>query len=499
MKHLHERQNCVIVNTHKLLITLKVKKVDYLEPLKTKTAETEKEPNMYEGLKDTLFLLTPFVASLVLSLVLFYLYFKDRNQRKLVFAVGLFISAFGFYNPLIESVGLKTIFPFGEWLFMPLSLAVVTAALTSLFKVEDFRASFIIFATGTLLSMFAFFGSFSFSILRITLMLLFMTTSVPILTYIFLKSRASADLNFLIATLCFLFQGVVLDLGTSVDIPVLLALFGVVFIAFMFNRPNAENPSSLPSFIVLERKLDEANQNLKIMEAKLVKAQRLAVIGELAGLVGHDLRNPLQGIMGATHYLRMHANEKPDETCMEMLDEIDDCIRRSDKIIKDLIEYSAVLNLQLSPIDPKTLTANSLRQVVLPNEIELSNQTTPMPALNVDRDKVESAFVSIIKNACDAMPDGGKLFIKNKKDRDSVVFSFQDTGVGMSEDTLSKLWTPLFTTKAKGMGFGLANCKRVVEAHGGKIEAESSVGRGTTITLRLPIRPKPVIEKPEIT
>jgi signal transduction histidine kinase len=447
---------------------------------------------MYQALKDSLFLFIPLAASLILSLILFYLYYKDRNQRKLVFAVGLFVSAFGFYNPLIESFGYTPIFPSGEWLFMPLSLAVATAALSSLLKIEDFRGALGIFLVGTFLSLVAYFGSFSLTSLRVALSLFFMSVSVPVLTYTFMKSRASADLNFLIATLCFLFQGVVLDLGSSVDIPVLLALFGAIFIGFMFNRPKTENPSNLPSFILLEKKLDEANQNLKIMEAKLLKAERLAAIGELAGLIGHDLRNPLQGIMGATHYLRAHSSPQVDAACLEMLDEIDDCIRRSDKIINDLVDYSAALNLQYSPIEPYTLTQNSLKLVEVPARITVLNEASAKPTLQVDCDKLERTFTSIIKNSFDAMPEGGKLVIKAKKAHDKVVFSFQDTGVGMSEEALGRLWTPLFTTKAKGMGFGLANCKRIVEAHGGSITAESTPGEGTLITVTLPVKPKQV-------
>jgi signal transduction histidine kinase len=102
-----------------------------------------------------------------------------------------------------------------------------------------------------------------------------------------------------------LFQGIVFDLGTSKAIPVMLDLFGVVFIALMFSEPNT-GPSNLAAFVVLEKKLDEANRNLKDIQEKLLKSERLATIGELAGLIGHDLRNPLQGIAGATYYIKTH-------------------------------------------------------------------------------------------------------------------------------------------------------------------------------------------------
>ncbi|MGD6852383.1 MAG: ATP-binding protein [Candidatus Bathyarchaeia archaeon] len=446
---------------------------------------------MYQTIKDSFFLLLPLIAWLALSCILTYLYLKDKNKRKLVFAIGAFVSAFGFLKPFVESLGLTPLFQSAEWLFIPIGLTVVVAAISSLLKIEDFKWPFVIFMIGTSASVTAFLLQFHFSILSLALMVLFMAMSVPVLTYIFYKSRHSADLYFLIATLCFLFQGLVANLGTSIDIPVMLAIFGVVFIALMFNRPEKVNPSKLPSFIVLEKKLDEANQNLKIMEAKLLKAERLAAIGELAGIIGHDLRNPMQGIMGATHVLRTHAKEVADAECIEMLNEIDDCIRRSDKIINDLIEYSQVLKLQPMLTDPKSLIARVISQLTTPANIEVIDKTTAEPTLMVDDRIIQRAFVSIIKNAYDAMPNGGKLTIKNHRDRKNVVFTFQDTGEGMNEATLEKLWTPLFTTKAKGMGFGLSVCKRFIEAHGGSVAAETRLGQGSIFKVVLPMNFKP--------
>lgn len=444
---------------------------------------------MYQELKDSLFLFIPIAASLLLSFVLAYLYYKDRNKRKLVFSFGLLVSAFGFYTPFVESLGLESLFPSTEWLFVPLSLAILIAALSSLLKIKNFNGAFIIFMIGTVASLAAYFAQFSNVTLRLGLMIIFTSLAVPILIYTFIKSRSQADLNFLIATLCFLFEGVVMNFGTSVDIPVMLSLFGVVFIAFMFNKPENSNHSTLPSFILLEKKLDEANQNLKVMEEKLLKAERLAAIGELAGIIGHDLRNPLQGIRSAIYYLKTHS-DGVDEANFEMMQEIDNCIERSDKIINDLIEYSQVINLEHVPTEPKTLIARSLAQVKAPENIEILDRTSAKPVLIVDSNRIERVFTSIIKNAYDAMPDGGRLTLTCKKSFGNAVFCFEDTGVGMDDETLTKIWTPLFTTKAKGMGLGLSICKRLIEAHNGSISAKSAVGKGTTITVVLPLQPK---------
>ena len=110
------------------------------------------------------------------------------------------------------------------------------------------------------------------------------------------------------------------------------------------------------------------------------------------------------------------------------------------------------------------------------------------PMFAVDKDKVIRVFVNLIRNAFDAMPDGGTLTIRSGEIDNDVFFSFEDTGVGMSEDTLQNLWTPLFTTKPKGMGLGLPICKRFVEAHDGTITVSSVPNKGTKFLVKLPVK-----------
>jgi PAS domain S-box-containing protein len=240
----------------------------------------------------------------------------------------------------------------------------------------------------------------------------------------------------------------------------------------------------------LEQKVEERTRELKKSQEQLLKAQRLAVIGELAGMVGHDLRNPLTSINGAAYYLKKRLGSKIDGKVKEMLDLIEKNIVYSNKIINDLLDYSREIKLDLTGSKPKSIIKEALSLVEIPKNVQVIDLTGSCPKIKVDIGKIKRAFVNIIKNAVEAMPKGGTLTIKSKKLNGSLELVFSDTGVGMSKKTVKKLWTPLFTTKAKGMGFGLAICKRVVEAHGGSISVKSVRGKGTTFTVTIPTRPK---------
>ncbi|MGB9853770.1 MAG: PAS domain S-box protein [Candidatus Bathyarchaeales archaeon] len=240
----------------------------------------------------------------------------------------------------------------------------------------------------------------------------------------------------------------------------------------------------------LEQKVEERTRTLIDFQERLLKAQRLAVIGELAGMVGHDLRNPLTSITGAAYYLKKRLAEKCDEKIMEMIELIEKNIAYSNKIVNDLLDYSREVKLDLTDTTPKTMVEEALSTVEIPKSIQVVNKAKSNVKIKVDFEKMKRIFINLIRNAVEAMPNGGTLTVKSRKKGDKIKFTFSDTGVGMSEEVLKKLWTPLFTTKAKGMGFGLPVCKRFVEAHGGSIKAESTLGKGTTFTVTIPVEPK---------
>jgi len=125
--------------------------------------------------------------------------------------------------------------------------------------------------------------------------------------------------------------------------------------------------------------------------------------------------------------------------------------------------------------------------VKVPANINVLNLTENEPKIKVDGQKITRVFVNIIQNAIEAMPEGGTLTVSTRQSNGNLETAFSDTGVGMTEEVMGQIWTPLFTTKSRGIGLGLPASRRIVEAHQGSIFVESTPGKGSTFIVRLPL------------
>src|SRR3972149_1675903 len=164
----------------------------------------------------------------------------------------------------------------------------------------------------------------------------------------------------------------------------------------------------------------------KIMEEKIVKNQRLAAIGELAGMVGHDLRNPLTSIQGATYYIKTRDGKNLNENSKKMLETIERSIQYSNKIVNDLLDYSGEIRLELEDVNIKSLTSAIFELVHVPQKVKLYIFADNCPTIQVDTNKITRVFVNFIKNAIEAMPDGGTLTIKSIQTKGNLEVSFED-------------------------------------------------------------------------
>ncbi len=247
----------------------------------------------------------------------------------------------------------------------------------------------------------------------------------------------------------------------------------------------------------LELTVAQRTQELIETQNRLLKAERLSAIGELAGMVGHDLRNPLSGIKNAAYMIRKKQNSFDDKGT-EMLNIIDRAVEHANSIVYDLLDFSRDLHLELEECSPKSFVNYTLLAMKIPNNIKIVQNIQDSPCIWIDANQMQRVFTNLIKNAIEAMPNGGTLEIVNQQNRGNIDFSFKDTGTGMSEVVLAKIFSPLFTTKPQGMGFGLAICKRIIEAHNGKIAVESIPNKGTKFTLSIPIQSGKSLEWPAL-
>jgi signal transduction histidine kinase len=172
-----------------------------------------------------------------------------------------------------------------------------------------------------------------------------------------------------------------------------------------------------------------------------------------------------------------------------MIEIIGRCVEYSNKIINDLLDFSREIRLDLKEVSLQKMISESLIMANIPGTVNVVSDQISTASFLGDVNKLTRIFVNLIKNAIDAMPNGGTLTITGRQEDGKVRVDFSDTGMGISDDVLPKLFAPLFTTKAQGMGFGLAICKRIVEAHGGTITVKTAIGKGTTFTITIPTKP----------
>ena len=237
----------------------------------------------------------------------------------------------------------------------------------------------------------------------------------------------------------------------------------------------------------LEELIETRTIELKKTQQQLVKSERYAAIGELAGKIGHDLRNPLTDIKNAIQFLRENG-EPLSEMQSQLLETIYTSAIHSNRIINDLLDYSREIHLDLKENSPRALVLDALDFIKIPERVKVLNNVSDFPYIIVDSDRITRVFKNLIKNGIEAIPKEGSISINCKYGKGNIEISFTDSGTGISQEILPKIFSPIVTDKALGMGFGLAICKRIVDAHAGTINIDTSEGKGSTFTVTLPLK-----------
>ncbi len=250
---------------------------------------------------------------------------------------------------------------------------------------------------------------------------------------------------------------------------------------------------------VLSENIDEMLDALNLFQHRLKERERMATIGETSAMVGHDLRNPMQVI----YMLGSRLNKKigalrgagVDDSELDELEYIEEKLKEQtnymNKIVSDLQDFSRNINVVYEDVDLEQVVVDVVGTLKVPENVEFSvTLDEGLHGVRADGNLLKRVFTNLLTNGIQAMPDGGSLSVTGAISGDMVSMVVSDTGVGISEENMGKLFQPLFTTKAKGTGLGLAVCKRIVEAHGGEISFESEEGAGTSFIIKFPVHPE---------
>jgi two-component system NtrC family sensor kinase len=247
----------------------------------------------------------------------------------------------------------------------------------------------------------------------------------------------------------------------------------------------------------LEQQVEERTAALKKAQEVLVQAEKLASLGTLSASIAHEINNPLAGILTFARLMArtLEAGDVDDAaraTCLRNLGLIQRETERCTRIVRSLLDFARARPIDLHPVDATAALdeAVSLTQHKLQLQQVVVMRSSDGPAVvKGDFGQLRQVFVNLVLNACDAMPKGGSLTVVSKRVDDGrvVEISFVDTGTGIAPENLTRIFDPFFTTKEMGTGLGLSVVYGVVEKHGGSMKAQSSLGAGTTMTVRLPL------------
>jgi len=251
----------------------------------------------------------------------------------------------------------------------------------------------------------------------------------------------------------------------------------------ILNQTLKENLSNIAiSEQQLKRERDKLEQELREKTKRLVQAERLSAIGELSARLAHDLRNPLTVIKGVVEIAKTRKNLNGISFSDKQIDMMERAILRMSNQIDDVLEFVKIQSLRTTRNSLLETIGLSLAKVKKTDEVKIEIPNKDVEFV-YDADKIEVVFDNLIINAFEAINGKGKITIRINDLENEVIIEVEDSGAGVPDDLISNIFEPLFTTKKRGTGLGLASCKSIVEQHGGSISVKN---KPSVFTIKLP-------------
>jgi len=239
---------------------------------------------------------------------------------------------------------------------------------------------------------------------------------------------------------------------------------------------------------ILYKELYLAYEKLSHMQEELIKQEKLATVGRLAAVVGHELKNPLATIKNIAYYLKKYLSTDNDKIKI-FINILDSEVNRAASIINNLLDFSRLRKLNVTQFNLSEIMDITIPFISIPSnkKIEFKKEYPKELIVEADKDKIKQVFINILQNAVEAILQEGQVIVSMKEVENNRVFiRIEDNGCGMTKEVKEKIFEPLFTTKTKGLGLGLSIVKEILLQHKGEIEVESELNKGTKIKIFLP-------------
>ncbi len=234
----------------------------------------------------------------------------------------------------------------------------------------------------------------------------------------------------------------------------------------------------------LELRVGSRTKELKTALNELIKKERLAAIGQMASIVSHEIKNPLAVISNSVYLIKARLGENIEPKIQKNINVIEGEIKQANGIIEEILGYARTREQILNIIDLTLYTKELLSSYPIPGNIKVETSFAQEPLyVKIDAEEMKQAIRNIMGNAFEVMPEGGSFVVKTKLENGKALVSFRDSGPGIPAEIQNKIFTPFFTTKARGTGLGLAVVKKVASRNNAEIILNSQEGKGTKITL----------------